>query len=111
MAVCRHGAQCLGMVGNGIYPTSSPKQLQHILLDSGTRVLFVENQEQLDKVLEVSDDCPELQHIVVMEREGLREFMHSKVSFFDDFLKQGEALGATQAPCLKKALQKHAAIR
>ena len=63
-------AQCLGMVGNGIYPTSSPKQLQHILLDSGTRVLFVENQEQLDKVLEVIEACPALQHIVVMEREG-----------------------------------------
>jgi len=95
-------AQCLGMVGNGIYPTSSPKQLQHILVDSGTRVLFVENQEQLDKVLEVLDDCTELQHIVVLEHEGLREFTHSRVSFFDDFLNQGRALLATQAALFEK---------
>ncbi len=97
-------AQCLGMVGNGIYPTSSPKQLQHILLDSGTRVLFVENQEQLDKVLEIVEACPALQHIVVMEREGLREFTHKRVSFFDDFLKQGEAMGATQAALFEKGI-------
>jgi long-chain acyl-CoA synthetase len=55
------------------------------LLDSGTRVLFVENQEQLDKVLEVIEACTALQHIVVMEREGLREFTHKRVIFFDYF--------------------------
>ena len=97
-------SQCLGMVGNGIYPTSSPKQLQHILIDSGTRVLFVENQEQLDKVLEVSDDCPQLEHIVVMEQEGLRGFAHNKVSFFDDFLSQGIALAATQAQLFQRGI-------
>ena len=97
-------AQCLGMVGNGIYPTSSPKQLQHILIDSGTRVLFVENQEQLDKVLEVLDECAELQHIVVMEQEGLREFTNRQVSFFDDFLKQGKSLGTTQAAVFEKSI-------
>jgi len=91
------GAQCLGMVGNGVYPTSSPKQLQHILQDSGTRLLFVENQEQLDKVLEVLPDCPHVQQIVVMEHEGLRGFEHPKVVFFDAFLNKGLELATTQA--------------
>lgn len=91
------GAQCMGMVGNGVYPTSSPKQLQHILQDSGTRLLFVENQEQLDKVLEVLPDCPQVQQIVVMEHEGLRGFEHPKVVFFDAFLNKGLELATTQA--------------
>jgi long-chain acyl-CoA synthetase len=89
-------AQCLGMVGNGAYPTSSPKQLHHLLLDSGTRVLFVENQEQLDKALEVLPDCPQLQQIVVMDREGLRGFEHPQVDFFDAFLNKGFELAITQ---------------
>lgn len=90
-------AQCMGLVGNGIYPTSSAGQLQHILVDSGTRVLFVENQEQLDKAMEVRQHCPQLDRIVVMEREGLRGFSDPAVSFFDDFLAHGLGLVATHA--------------
>ncbi len=98
------GAQCIGMVGNGIYPTSSPKQLQHILVDSGTRLLFVENQEQLDKVLEVFDDCPQLEQIVVMEQEGLRGFQHAKLIFFEEFLTKGLALSQTQAALFENGI-------
>lgn len=47
------GAQAMGIVGNGVYPTASAAQLRHILRDSGCRVLVVENQEQLDKVLDL----------------------------------------------------------
>ena len=90
------GAQCMGMVGNGVYPTSSAGQLQHILLDSGSRLLFVENQEQLDKVLEIRSQCPQLHRIVVMDREGLRGFSDPGVEFFDEFLARGLALAETR---------------
>ena len=90
-------AQCLSVAGNGIYPTSSPGQVQHVLADSGTRVVFVENQEQLEKVLAVRAQCPALEHIVVMEREGLRGLRDEAVSFFDDFLARGETLARDPA--------------
>jgi long-chain acyl-CoA synthetase len=90
------GAQCMGMVGNGAYPTSSAAQLQHILQDAGSRVLFVENQEQLDKALAIREHCPQLQRIVVMEREGLRGFADPKVDFFDHFMAAGHALAPNQ---------------
>ncbi len=90
------GAQCMGFIGNGVYPTSSEGQLQHILVDSGARILFVENQEQLDKALAIRDQCPQLQRIVVMEREGLRGFSDPSVDFFDNFLAQGHTLAQTR---------------
>jgi long-chain acyl-CoA synthetase len=90
------GAQCMGLVGNGVYPTSSAGQLQHILMDSGSRLLFVENQEQLDKALEIRTQCPKLQRIVVMDREGLRGFSDPDVEFFDEFLAHGHALAETR---------------
>lgn len=93
------GAQCMGMVGNGIYPTSSQPQVQHVLVDSGAAVVFVENQEQLEKVLAVRSHCPALRRVVVMEREGLRGLQDAQIEFFDDFLARGMALAATQA-CL-----------
>jgi long-chain acyl-CoA synthetase len=99
-------AQCMGLIGNGVYPTSSAGQLQHILVDSNTRLLFVENQEQLDKALEVRAQCPQLQRIVVMDREGLRGFSDPDVEFFDDFLARGHTLAATQAPVFEASIDR-----
>ncbi|PVH30125.1 long-chain fatty acid--CoA ligase [Pararhodobacter oceanensis] len=91
------GAQCMGVVGNGIYPTASPEQLRYILQDSGCRLLVVENQEQLEKALEVRAECPDLSRILVIEREGLRALDDPQVGFFDDFIAQGDDLASTQA--------------
>ena len=63
-----------GGVSNGIYPTDAASQLQYLCEDSRTRVLFVEDEEQLDKALEVRDQLPLLRIIVVFDAEGLRDF-------------------------------------
>ena len=52
------GTMGAGGVTNGIYPTDSAKQVDYIVNDSRSRFLFVENDEQLDKFLEVRDRCP-----------------------------------------------------
>ncbi len=83
------GAQCMGLIGNGIYPTSSNDQVAYILQHSSARVLLVENQEQLEKVLAVRDACPDLKRIVVMDREGLRALDDAQVMFFDELLARG----------------------
>jgi long-chain acyl-CoA synthetase len=61
-----------GGVSNGIYPTDAPSQVQYLCEDSATTVLFVEDDEQLDKALEVRGQLPRLRKIVVMDMEGLR---------------------------------------
>lgn len=98
------GAQCMGMVGNGIYPTSSVEQVLHVLNDSGAEALFVENQEQLEKALSVRARCPKLKLIAVMEREGLRNLKDPDVQFFDDFLDHGTSLASTQAQQFEDAI-------
>lgn len=98
------GAQCMGFVGNGIYPTASPEQVAFILQNSGSRVLFVENQEQLEKALCVRNACPDLQRIVVMDRVGLRALDDDGVVFFDDLLSQGKVLAQTQAAVFEQSI-------
>ncbi|OGB33209.1 MAG: fatty-acid--CoA ligase [Burkholderiales bacterium RIFCSPLOWO2_12_FULL_61_40] len=61
-----------GGVSNGIYPTDAPSQVQYLCEDSATCVLFVEDDEQLDKALEVRSQLPLLRKIVVFDMEGLR---------------------------------------
>jgi long-chain acyl-CoA synthetase len=72
-----------GGVANGIYPTDAATQVQYLCEDSRTRVLFVEDDEQLDKALEVRDQLPMLRKIVVFDMDGLRELDDPGVISFD----------------------------
>ena len=60
-----------GGVSNGIYPTDAASQVHYLCDDSSTSVLFVEDDEQLDKALEVRDQLPRVRKIVVFDMEGL----------------------------------------
>ncbi len=66
------GIICAGGVTNGVYPTDSPSQVEYLINDSGTRFYFAEDEEQLDKVLEVRDRTPTLACTIIMDMEGLR---------------------------------------
>ena len=74
LAVLSCGAVC-----NGIYPTDSASQTQYLCEDSSTRYLFVEDDEQLDKALEVRASLPQLRKIIVFNPEGLRDFSDPQV--------------------------------
>jgi long-chain acyl-CoA synthetase len=62
-----------GGVSNGIYPTDAASQVHYLCEDSRTTLLFVEDDEQLDKALEVRSALPGLRKIVVFDMEGLRD--------------------------------------
>jgi long-chain acyl-CoA synthetase len=68
------GILSAGGVSNGIYPTDAASQVQYLCEDSRTVVLFVEDDEQLDKALEVRAQLPRLRKIVVSNMEGLSRF-------------------------------------
>ncbi len=68
-----------GGVSNGIYPTDAAAQTEYLLADSGSVVAFVEDEEQLDKVLEVRERLPRLRKIIVFDMEGLRDFDDAQV--------------------------------
>ncbi len=61
-----------GGVSSGIYPTDAQTQVHYLCTDSRTTFLFVEDDEQLDKALEVRTELPLLQKIIVFDMEGLR---------------------------------------
>ncbi len=83
------GTMSVGGVTNGIYTTDSAKQIEYIVNDSGTRFFFAENEEQLDKILEVRARCPQLVKIIVFDMEGLRGFTDDQVLPFEELLALG----------------------
>ena len=98
------GAQALGCIGNGIYPTSSPEQIKHVLVDSQSRLVIVENEEQLDKVLAIRADCPRLQMIIVIDLKGLRDLHDAGIMTFASFLQNGRDAHANAKAVLDAAI-------
>ena len=75
----------------GLYPTNPAPEVAYLLSHSGTRVLIAEDQEQVDKALEVIDELPDLEHIVYLEPRGIRRrYTNPKLLFWEDFLALGE---------------------
>jgi long-chain acyl-CoA synthetase len=83
------GVMSVAGIPNGIYTTDSPRQVEYIVNDSGTRFFFAENEEQLDKILEVRARCPELVKIFVYDMEGLHGFEDAQVMPFEELLELG----------------------
>ena len=71
---CDIAIQCIGAITVGIYPTNSAEELSYIIGHSESRVFFVENEEQLDKVLLTRKDMPMLEKVIVYDMEGLKNF-------------------------------------
>ncbi len=51
-------------------------------------MLFVENDEQLDKALLVRDRCPDLRHIVIIDMKGLRDFADPMCESLESFVER-----------------------
>ena len=88
------GVQCAGGICSGVYTTDSAKQLEYLVNNSDSRFLVVENDEQLDKYLEVRDTMPGLVKVIVIDREGLHGFSDPQIMFLDELYEIGAAYEA-----------------
>jgi long-chain acyl-CoA synthetase len=97
------GIMAAGGATTGIYPTSSPEQILYLLDHSEARVIFVENEEQLEKVLPILPQT-RVERMVVWDAKGLWGFKDPRVVFHEDFEKEGDALRAAEPGRLDQAL-------
>ncbi len=84
------GIQSVGAIASGIYTTDAPSQLAHLLNDSQSRFLFIENDEMLDKYLEIADQVPLLEKVIILNRDGLHDFKNEKALFLDELYDLGD---------------------
>ena len=67
---CDYGILCAAGITVCIYPTLSSNEMAYILNDSGTKIIFLENQADLEKCLAIADSVPSLEKIVVMDSDA-----------------------------------------
>jgi len=83
--ICHLAAMAAGGVTCGVYPTSAPEQVAYVVGHSEAKVLFVENEEQVDKVLQIMEEL-KVEQVIIWDPKGLWGFSHEKIIFFDEFL-------------------------
>jgi long-chain acyl-CoA synthetase len=89
--------QAIGARSAGIYQTSPAADVRYVLEHCTARVLFCEDQEQVDKLMELSRVAerggetllPKLEHIVVFDPRGTRGYEEPRLRPFDAFLEEG----------------------
>ncbi|WP_068313257.1 AMP-binding protein [Polycladidibacter hongkongensis] len=89
-AMC--AVQALGGVPVPVYSDSVAEELAYVLEHAEVRFAVVEDQEQVDKVLEVSERLPYLRHVIYEDPRGLRDYDHSQLHGLADIQRIGRAL-------------------
>lgn len=83
-------AQSLGGISVGVYQESLPGEISYVLNHCEAKFVVVEDQEQLDKILEIEDEIPHVKKIIYYDPRGLRNYQHPKILFFEEVQKLGE---------------------
>jgi long-chain acyl-CoA synthetase len=86
-AMADYACLCAGVVDVPIYATLTAGQIGYILRDSGARLVFVSNGEQLDKIQEIRGGLESLKQVVVFEPPAGE--LPAGVTSWDDFLASG----------------------
>ncbi|SDY83187.1 long-chain acyl-CoA synthetase [Asanoa ishikariensis] len=82
----------------GLYPTNPASEVGYLLSHSGAKVLVAEDQEQVDKALEVIGTCPDLERVIYLEPRGIRHrYDHPALLAWDDLLALGREHRAAHA--------------
>ena len=90
-------AQMLGAVPVPVYADAVADELAYVLAHADVRFAAVEDQEQVDKILTVSERLPKLEQVVYDEPRGLRDYDHSRLKAIDDVIRDGHAALASEA--------------
>jgi long-chain acyl-CoA synthetase len=89
----------------GLYPTNPTAEVEYALTDSGARVHLAEDQEQVDKVLQIEPGkLTGLRHIIYTEPRGVRSYDDSRLLSWDAFLDLGREHRAAHPGAVEERL-------
>ncbi|MEE2789523.1 MAG: AMP-binding protein [Myxococcota bacterium] len=83
------GAQSVRARSVGIYQTNPVEDVTYIVEHCRAKLVFCEDQEQVDKLLDPRAELPTLRHIIVFDPRGLRTVRDDRLMTWSDFLEQG----------------------
>jgi len=91
------GAQSIGAISAGIYQTTMPDEISQLLQYMNVTVVFCGDQEQVDKLVEIRDEVPEVRKVIYEDPRGMRDYRKDDwFLFIDDLYAEGDAVHQAQ---------------
>ena len=84
-------AQCLGGVPVPLYQDAPAADMAYVINDADIAFAVVEDQEQVDKLLELAALCPQVRHIAFEDPRGMRHYRQAGVISLVQLQQQGRA--------------------
>ncbi len=85
-------AQGAGAASIGLYQDSNVTEVAFVIDHCDASVVVAEDQEQVDKILDMLEQLPKVRHVVYTDPRGLRKYDHPKLLSFEDVEEKGRAL-------------------
>lgn len=83
-------AQSLGAIPVPLYQDAIAQEMLHVMHDAEIRMAVVEDQEQVDKMIEIKDECPLLTKVIYDDPRGLRNYTEDYIIDYEDALESGK---------------------
>ncbi len=87
--------QTLGARSVGIYQTNPAEEVRFIVNHSGSKILFCEDQEQVDKAIDIRSET-QLSSTIAFDSRGLRHYDSDFIVHWEAFLEKGEDLNEAE---------------
>ncbi len=98
--------QSLGAIPIPLYQDAAALECVFPINNAEVRFAFAEDQEQVDKLLEIRAQCPQLQHIYFDDSRGLRKYDETGLVAVEMLLNLGKAFAAKNSSFFKDAVGK-----
>ncbi|WP_028103332.1 AMP-dependent synthetase/ligase [Pseudoduganella violaceinigra] len=82
-------AQCLGGVPVPMYQDAPAADLAFVLENAEIQYAIVEDQEQVDKLLDLCEQCPSIAHIAYEDERGMRNYTHQQLMSYASLQELG----------------------
>ena len=87
-------AHAVGALSLGIYEDALGKEVAYLLGYAEAKLVFVEDEEQTDKVLEIGDELPHLRWIVYNDQRGMRKYDDARLLHCAQLIARGGEIPA-----------------
>ena len=100
-------AQSLGAIAVPLYQDAVGAECVFPINNADVRFAMVEDQEQVDKLLEIRGHCPQLTHIVFDDPRGLRNYVEAGLQSLDQLIETGTTHTQAQPAWFKAEVDKN----
>jgi long-chain acyl-CoA synthetase len=89
-------AHAIGAMSLGMYRDALDEEVAYLLTAGGARIVFAEDEEQVEKLLGLGARTPDLRHIVYSDPRGIRKYSDSRLILADDLARMGRERAARE---------------